>query len=78
MDYSGTEFPVSIGLRSQMYYYVKDNEKGGKTAEGIKKYVVKKISNMKIINMYFSITNRYVTKWNYPKQQSPTWKLWAE
>ena len=62
MDYSGTEFPVSIGLRSQMYYYVKDNEKGGKTAEGIKKYVVKKISNMKIINMHFSITNKYVTK----------------
>ena len=45
-----------------MYSYVKDNEKGGKTAEGIKKYVVKKISNMKIINMYFSITNKYVTK----------------
>ena len=45
-----------------MYYYVKDNEKDGKTAEGIKKYVVKKISNMKIINMYFSITNKYVTK----------------
>ena len=45
-----------------MYSYVKDNEKVGKTAEGIKKYVVKKISNMKIINMHFSITDKYVTK----------------
>ena len=33
-----TEF---IGLKSKMYSYVKDNEKGGKTAEGIKKNVIK-------------------------------------
>ena len=33
-----TEF---IGLKSQMYSYVKDNEKGGKTAKGIKKNVIK-------------------------------------
>ena len=45
-----------------MYSYVKDNEKVDKTSEGIKKYVVKKISNMEIINMHFSITNKYVTK----------------
>ena len=33
-----TEF---IGLKSEMYSYVKDNEKGGKTAKGIKKNVIK-------------------------------------
>ena len=30
-----------IGLKSKMYSYVKDNEKGGKTAKGIKKNVIK-------------------------------------
>ena len=34
-----TEF---VGLRSKMYSYVKDNDKGGKTAKGIKKNVIKK------------------------------------
>ena len=34
-----------IGLKSKMYFYVKDNEKGGKTAKGIKKIVIK--SNIK-------------------------------
>ena len=33
-----TEF---IGLKSKMYSYVKDNEKGGRTAKGIKKNVIK-------------------------------------
>ena len=33
-----TEF---IGLKSKMYFYVKDNEKGGRTAKGIKKNVIK-------------------------------------
>ena len=33
-----TEF---VGLKSKMYSYVKDNEKGGKTAKGIKKNVIK-------------------------------------
>ena len=37
-----TEF---IGLKSKMYSYVKDNEKDGKTAKGIKKNVIK--SNIK-------------------------------
>ena len=31
-----------IGLRSKMYSYMKDNQKGGKTAKGIKKNVIKK------------------------------------
>ena len=30
-----------VGLRSKMYSYIKDNEKGGKTAKGIKKNVIK-------------------------------------
>ena len=33
-----TEF---IGLRSKMYSYIKDNQKGGKTAKGIKKNIIK-------------------------------------
>ena len=32
-----TEF---VGLKSKMYSYVKDNEKGGKTAKGIKKNII--------------------------------------
>ena len=31
-----------VGLRSKMYSYIKDNNKGGKTAKGIKKNVIKK------------------------------------
>ena len=31
-----------VGLRSKMYSYMKDNQKGGKTAKGIKKNVIKK------------------------------------
>lgn len=31
-----------IGLRSKMYSYMRDNEKGGKTAKRIKKNVMKK------------------------------------
>ena len=30
-----------IGLKSKMYSYVKDNDKGGRTAKGIKKNVIK-------------------------------------
>ena len=33
-----TEF---IGLKSKMYSYIKDNEKGGRTAKGIKKNINK-------------------------------------
>ena len=36
--------PISefVGLRSKMYSYIKGNQKGGKTAKGIKKNVIKK------------------------------------
>ena len=37
-----TEF---IRLRSKMYSYVKDNDKNEKTANGIKKYLIKKITH---------------------------------
>ena len=37
-----TEF---VGLRSKMYSYIKDNKNGGKTAEGIKKNVIKQEIN---------------------------------
>ena len=30
-----------VGLRSKMYSYIKDNTKGGKTAKGIKKNIIK-------------------------------------
>ena len=33
-----TEF---VGLRSKMYSYMKDNHRGGRTAKGIKKYIIK-------------------------------------
>ena len=38
---SGIPITEFIGLRSKMYSYVKDNQKGGKTAKGIKKIVIK-------------------------------------
>ena len=31
-----------VGLKSKMYSYMKDNQKGGKTAKGIKKNIIKK------------------------------------
>ena len=42
-----------------MYSYIKDNDKGGTTAKGIKKEINKK-SNMKIIKMYYSITKKCI------------------
>ena len=37
----GSPIKEFIGLRSKMYSYIKDNEKGGKTAKGIKKNIIK-------------------------------------
>ena len=45
-----------------MYSYIKEDNKGGKTAEGIKKNVRKKISNMKIIRKYYSRKNKFSMK----------------
>lgn len=36
-----------IGLGSKMCFYIKDNHKGGKTAKGIRKNVIRKNANMK-------------------------------
>ena len=47
-----TEF---IGLKSKMYSYVKDNEKGGKTAKSIKKNVIK--NNIKHEDHKNTLTN---------------------
>ena len=47
-----TEF---IGLKSKMYSYVKDNEKGGRTAKGIKKNVIK--NNIKHENYKNTLIN---------------------
>ena len=38
---AGTPIVEFIGLRSKMYCYIKTDEKGGKTAKGIKKNVIK-------------------------------------
>ena len=55
-----TEF---IGLKSKMYSYIKDNEKGGRTTKGIKKMSLRTTSSMKTIKMSYLITNNYTTKW---------------
>ena len=39
---AGVPINEFIGLRSKLYSYMKDNQKGGKTAKGIKKNVIKK------------------------------------
>ncbi|XP_068752898.1 uncharacterized protein [Montipora capricornis] len=41
-EVSGVPIREFIGLRSKMYSYMKDNDKGGKTAKGIKKNIIKK------------------------------------
>ena len=38
---AGVPIVEFVGLRSKMYSYIKDNDKGGKTAKGIKKNVIK-------------------------------------
>ena len=54
-----TEF---VGLRSKMYSYIKDNKKGGKTAKGIKKNVIKKTSLIRIIKIHYPIIERCIIK----------------
>ena len=39
---AGVPIVEFVGLRSKMYSYIKDNQKGGKTAKGIKKNIIKK------------------------------------
>ena len=42
---AGVPIVQFIGLQSKMYSYLKDDNKGGKTAKGIKKTVIKKDIN---------------------------------
>ena len=41
----GVSITKFVGLKSKMYSYIKSNEKGGKTAKGIKKSVIKNIKH---------------------------------
>ena len=52
-----TEF---VGLRSKMYSYMKDNDKGGKTAKGIKKNIIKNnITHENYKNVLFNNEKMY-------------------
>ena len=51
-----------VELWSKMYSYIKDDDKCGKTAKGIKTNAVKNMYNMKIIKTYYLITNKYIIK----------------
>ena len=54
-----TEF---VGLRSKMYSYIKDNDKGGKTAKGIKKSIIKEdITHENYKNTLFNKEQMYHT-----------------
>ena len=52
-----TEF---VGLRSKMYSYIKDNQKVGKTAKGIKKNIIKNNIKHEDIKKYYLVTNKYI------------------
>ena len=57
---SGIPVVDFVGLRSKMYSYMKDNCKGGKTAKGIKKNVIKKnIKHQKYKDVLFSNKELY-------------------
>ena len=59
---SGIPITEFIGLRSKMYSYIKDNKKVGKTAKGIKKYVIKKdISHANYKETLFNSQQMYHT-----------------
>ena len=54
-----------IGLRSKMYSYMKDNDKGGKTAKGIKKNIIKKnITHENYKNVLFNNEQMHHTTGN--------------
>ena len=47
-----------IGLQSKLYSCIKDNEKGSKTAEGVKKNVIKKDTLFKEKQMHHKMKTR--------------------
>ena len=59
-DVCGIPIAEFVGLRSKMCSYMKDNYKGGKTAKGIKKNVIKKnIKHQKYKDVLFSNKELY-------------------
>ena len=56
---SGIPINEFIGLRSKMYSDLKDTDEYGKTAKGIKKNVIRKILNMRIIKTFYSTINKH-------------------
>ena len=60
---AGTPIVELVGLRSKMYSYINTDEKGGKTAKGIKKNVIKNdLKHEDHKNVLLRITNNYSTK----------------
>ena len=52
---AGIPITQFIGLRSKMYSYIKENQKGGKTAKGIKKCIIKnEIKHIDYTNVLFN------------------------
>ena len=51
-----------IGSRSKIYSYMKDDMKGGKTAKGIKKNIIKKDIKHEDYKTYYLIMNKYIIK----------------
>ena len=60
---AGVPIDEFVGLRSKMYSYMKDNQKGVKTAKGIKKNVIKKnITHENYINVLFNNEQMHNTR----------------
>ena len=66
-----------VGLKSKMYSYIKNDEKGGKTAKGIKKNIIKNdlkhedYKNVLLNNKQLRTSQNE----NYKKLQTSAWKL---
>ena len=59
---AGVPITDFVGLKSKMYSYMKDNDKGGKTAKGIKKNIIKKnITHENYKNVLFNNEQMYHT-----------------
>ena len=74
-EVAGIPIVEFIGLRSKMYSYMKDNDKGGKTAKGIKKNIIK--NNIKHEDYKNVLINNKQIHYdeNHSKLQSSTRKL---
>ena len=55
---AGVPIVEFVGLRSKMYSYIKDNQKEGKTAKGIKKNITKNDIKHENYNKHYSRINR--------------------